>query len=321
MRVRRARDPSRVPQLAIILQKLLIIAIVIFFYDLLVPASILVSLVHACFFVTSLVTRPYFDPKSDALNSAILFASMINPLVIVLSYYGVTNNWDTELVTGFIILINFGLPILALAVGWFFSVRSRRQMIKRQDVIEEKLTQQEVDAIEKTRRELDYELDSLTLKYVLRVFVVMAAAGFLSIAVLLLGQFWQAATAVVIAPTAPALGDIFVDLYAECEIEELVTNNHFARYADWKDFTRHCCCADRQSEASFGIDFEPGQVELWHCDNGLYKERDRSSKDDLNIRDFCAPTFNAGYSFPKYSESARMLVVEGPDGEEYLTGW
>lgn len=140
-----------------------------------------------------------------------------------------------------------------------------------------------------------------------RATVASAFAGFIALGVFIIGQFWQAATSNVVGPTPPDLGARFASLYAECEVEDLVLQNEFADYGSWSEFSQACCCADRQSEASFGEEFTPGEVELWHCANGLYKERVRIG--GLPIRGFCATSF-AGGSEPFYDPASKRVVVE-----------
>lgn len=314
-----ARAAPAASQLVIVLQKLLVIAVVIFLYQYVIAASITISVVHFAYLCYQLAFRPFFDPKSDWLSITVTFASAFNPLVIVLTHYGVMQRWDFSTVQAFILLINFALPGLVLAVGWVFSLRKKRRRAAKEDKIEEEYTESEVHQIEKARRVLDIQLDAATLKYVLRVFVVMAATGFVSVALLMLGQSWQAATTVVVASTSPELGGQLSLLYAECEIEELLVNNEFASYGSWTEFTQYCCCADRQSEYSFGEAFVANATELWTCASGYMKERLRG--DTLDVRGFCSPAFSEGYSLPAYDEAARQLVVRGALGVTVATGW
>lgn len=173
--------------------------------------------------------------------------------------------------------------------------------------------------LEKERRELDLDLDTVTLRYMLRVFVVLAATSFVAVALLMLAQFWQAATTKVVATTPPALGDAFRSAsYAACEIESLIAKNELADYSNWDAFTKHCCCSDRETEFSYGPKFVAGRTELWTCDNGFFKERRRSL---LKARDFCSPTFNQGFDQPSYKESTAQIGVVGPGDEFFPTGW
>mmetsp|Transcript_16009 Transcript_16009/g.41410 ORF Transcript_16009/g.41410 Transcript_16009/m.41410 type:complete len:232 (+) Transcript_16009:2838-3533(+) len=224
---------------------------------------------------------------------------------------------------GLIILINFIMPLAALAVGWVCSVQHRRKLAEKEGRLEEGFTQEQKLKIEKARRELDEELDQITLQYVLLVFAVMAAAAFVAVAILLLGQFWQAATATVVAPTGRELGNQFAGVpgTAECEVEGLIRQNEFVGYKDWKEFTASCCCSDRQNEFSHGEEFEPKTVELWTCANGLLKERARGTKSG-RIREFCSPKFGSNFELPSYASNLRQYVVRNSGtGEIHVTGW
>lgn len=309
----------RYMKLVLVLQKLLIIAMVIFLYNYLVISAIIIAILHFLYLCYQLYYRPYFDPKSDWLSISCTFACALNPLLIVFTDYGILQQWPFVAVQTVILVVNFGLPFVALMLGWLCSARHKKRLNAKADALERDFTEAEVLKIERERHELDRELDNLTLKYVLRVFVVMAAGGFIAIALLLLGQFWQAATTKVVATTAPTLGVQFSNLYAPCQIEELMLKNELCDFEDWQTFTRHCCCADRQNKYSFGDDFVSGITELWTCDNGYDKERDRSGS--LEIRDFCSPVFNPGYSFPRYDKPTLQVVVDGPAGAKIITGW
>jgi hypothetical protein len=166
--------------------------------------------------------------------------------------------------------------------------------------------------------QLDMELDTITLRYVLRVFVVMAFTGFLAVALLVLGQFWQAATAKVVSTTSPILGNQFGNLYAGCQIEELMFKNELSDYTSWEDFTRYCCCSDRENAFAFGPGFQVGRTELWTCANGFSKERYRY--ESTFIRGFCSPTFESGYAQPTYDAGSRQLVVKGGN-KTHVSGW
>lgn len=306
------------------MQKLLIIAIVIFLFDFLFAASIMVCIFHFLVLLFQAWTRPYFDPKSDALAVACSFASAINPLIVVFTFVGVAHRMPQAALGGFIILINFVVPFCALGIGWVCSVRHKKQLQEKSSKIEEGFSEEQKMKIEKARRELDHELDTVTLQYVLLVFAAMAAAAFISIAVLLLGQFWQAATANVVAPTGEGLGNQFAGVpgTAECELEELLKRNEFVGFEGWRDFTTHCCCSDRQNEFSHGEEFEPKQVELWTCSNGLYKERDRSQEHAPTIREFCSPKFNPGFDEPVWLDEKRQFVVKNRNtGDFWISGW
>jgi len=297
----------RYMKLFIILQKLFLILIVIFLTNFLVAAAIAVACLHFIILGITIATRPFFDPKSNALGIAISFASACNPLIIVLTYYGALNVAPTELVSWLIIVVNFVFPLLALCVGCFFSVRRKRVLNSQEEKIDKELSEAERLKQLADRQVLDDDLDEITLTWVLRVFVAMTLTGFISIAFLAFGQFWAAAQTNVVAPTLPNLGENFAELYAECRIEDLVKSNELVQYSDWRNFTANCCCMDRQSKESYGEDFEPNVVELWACNNGFYKERYRAGA--LGIREFCSPVFNKEFSEPVYDASRRQMVV------------
>lgn len=302
----------------IVLQKLLIIAVVIFLYEFLVAAALTVSILHFVYMCYQVYYRPYFDPKSDWLSISVTFASAANPLIIVLTDYGVVNDVPVSAVSAVILLINFGLPVLVLGLGWICSIRHRKALAEKEDNLEKNFTEAEILKIEKERRMLDEELNRVTLKYVLRVFVVMAFTGFLAVALLLLGQFWQAATSEVVAPTSPELGTQLAALYAKCEIEELMFKNELSDYTSWQEFTQNCCCSDRQNRFAYGDEFETGVTELWTCQNGFFKERYRKGFEV--VRDFCSPVFNSGFSVPSYDEKTFQLVVVGQN-DTFPFGW
>mmetsp|Transcript_26 Transcript_26/g.66 ORF Transcript_26/g.66 Transcript_26/m.66 type:complete len:270 (-) Transcript_26:123-932(-) len=268
--------------------------------------------------VYQMYTRPYFDPKSDALAIAVSFASSLNPLIIVLADYSVLSEIPFEVVVAVILFVNFGLPFLALGVGWVYSLRHRKVLVSKQDQLEHDFTEAEVLAIDKQRRKLDMELDRITLRYVLRVFVVMAFTGFISVALLVLGQFWQAATTKVVATTPEFLGGQFKNFYAGCQIEELMFKNELSDYTSWQQFTKNCCCSDRENAFAYGPEFQAGRTELWTCANGFSKERFRVGS--TFIRKFCSPKFESGFAAPVFDSTSLQLVVKGPDAS-YGIGW
>jgi ABC-type multidrug transport system fused ATPase/permease subunit len=363
-----------------VLQKLLVISIVIFVRDNL-AAAYAIMCVHGLYFGFQVLRQPYFDPRSDYLAASVSFASALNPLLIVLAHYGVINYWPEAAMQVVVIVVNFGLPLLALTTGWVCSRSQRKELMRKQDVIEQDFTEVRARAranaqtrsstrpkrararrarrasrrsvrraprraraghartcnhrhapllsalvchspcrqpaqvavlkLEKERRELDLDLNTVTLKYMLRVFVALAATSFIAVALLMLAQFWQAATTKVVATTQPTLGNTFRSAsYATCEIESLIAKNELADYPTWGEFTKHCCCSDRESEYSYGPAFVAERTELWSCDNGYFKERRRSLK---AARDFCSPSFNAGYSLPAYKAASAQIGVVGPD--------
>lgn len=145
---------------------------------------------------------------------------------------------------------------------------------------------------------------------------------FVSGAVILLGVFYETVRTPVVGTTTDESLPINVE---ECVIEQTVESLEFVGYSSWDEFTRHCCCMARPHSGDVPL------TELWACENGLYKERQRRARDADAVspgRYFCATDFlkyengtltKSGQQ-PYYDETRRRFAVEF-DGEVLYDYW
>jgi len=266
--------------------------------------------------------RPFMDPSTNWLATALSFAMALNALVVPMAERGSFAGTPIPAFLAVWCFINFSLPVLAFAGLRILSAQHRAALERDTDAVEAGMDQEEVAQLDKSHRHVDETLKAKTHARVLAVVQAIFAAGFVAIALLVLAQFQQIEESDVVAATPDDFGARLANTYPACEVESLVTKSEFVGYDGWEDFTAHCCCSDRENEQSHGPNFEGRATELWTCRNGFFKERDRAAEgDDRSIRAFCAPVFKAGFSLPKYDREAMHFVVTNADGDKFDTGW
>jgi len=344
-------------KVAIMIQKLVLTVSIFIFNENVVGAAWFICAIHGVSFALYLPwigpLQPYNDDKSNWLACAVALASAFNPLMIIfVANDSIADGAPEYVLAAALVLVNVVLPVLALAGGYSRGVKAKRALKEAGEHIDKVVLKTDDLRRRADAKDTDEKLDEATLGALRVMFRTMAVGGFLSMALLAYFQLENAVASNVVPPTPADLGDQYTGVLAQCRVEALVVSTELVGYGNWRNFTRHCCCRDRQSENSYGVDFMRDAVELWSCDNGYLKERNRTG--GLFIRDFCSPVFNAQYSFPEYNADAAQLVVyrngedpsapdaaahdgsetalapvlaatpagrRGPSGDYYVTGW
>jgi len=261
------------------------------------------------------------------LAIAVGIVSTFNPVMACLAFAGVgAPGW-----MGFAMLvINLVVPMGFLALG--FAMRGAQRGRKAREAErraaaaasndEDADWDPNADGVRLRRRQVERGINDYTLRFLVNFFAVVVVMCFVSGAVILLGVFYETVRTPVIGTTTDDSLPVNVE---ECVIEQTVESLEFMQYGSWANFIKHCCCMARPYNGDLPL------TELWACDNGLYKERQRRARDADEItppRFFCATDFlkyengslASGGQQPYYDAARRRFAVEF-DGEVVYDYW
>lgn len=153
------------------------------------------------------------------------------------------------------------------------------------------------------RLAVDRKMDEATVKTMSRFFLYMGVSSFIALGLCLVGLCYGNEDLVLYEPDSESLS----------QSESL--KFEFLDYGNWRSFTEHCCCSQytEQNEHLDASDW----VELWHCDNGIRKERLRASTsagtvsdkflNGSTLRPFCGRDWAPGYCSPEWDAELGLL--------------
>jgi len=224
---------------------------------------------------------------------AISFANVFNAVigVMALSRMEMSYAWIYP-----IMAVNFGLPIIALIVGW-----QMNKARKRRRAAEGKLVGKPVDSTKmaKQRRLVERNINEYTLRFLVSWTSVVVICSCLAAELIFIGQFEKLVLTDVWAHTEPSQLSPSME---SCAREDEIRRLEFVGYGTWKGFTESCCCMSRASDSNTS-DFTSQFTELWMCrnttlgrDSVSYKERQRRdigslASDGWLVRPFCGTNF------------------------------
>lgn len=301
----------------VLIQKLVLVVVTVLLgHRWPVAALGLQALIHFAMAVMNAVARPYLDPRPDMVAVAIALVSAANPAAaLAVLAGGQLPPWSLVL----LIAGNVCLPALALAVGSLL-VRGERHRTRGGMAAESAAPGSQagratldVDgkAAKLQRQHIDRGINDYTLGLLVMGAVVVLTACVLAAAVVALGAVDRAVTVPVVPTTT---SDLIARDTPACAAEDAVRSLELLEYGTWAAFVAHCCCMARPAPGDVPL------VELWACDNGLFKERQRRAADDAHIhgvRPFCGTAMPE----PVWLPGLRRLAVAEPDGELVVDYW
>lgn len=149
------------------------------------------------------------------------------------------------------------------------------------------------------RSAVDRKMDEATVKTVSRFFLYIGACAFIALGCCIVGLCYGNEDLVLFQSDSESLS----------ESESVMFQ--FLDYSNWNTFTQHCCCSQyiQQGNKTAEHISEGDWVELWLCDNGIRKERQRGGNildenaetrymNGSALRGFCETSWAPGYCDP-----------------------
>eukprot|EP00003_Mantamonas_plastica_P028940 TRINITY_DN676_c2_g1_i18.p2 TRINITY_DN676_c2_g1~~TRINITY_DN676_c2_g1_i18.p2 ORF type:complete len:576 (+),score=111.56 TRINITY_DN676_c2_g1_i18:1008-2735(+) len=308
-------------KLYLMVQRLILVAISVYFNNNPYVATLLMSCIHGLFTGLSMYSRPYISDVLDFVATATNWSLMCNSLFALALTMGINLNNDHALG---LILTNIGLPILGLCFGSLVHIRREKEMENRlvhvinqegypQDESDIKLPEGlsfdtielivRLDAAdefteseqEEIRKAIDRKLNEYVLRDMIKFFLIMGILSFTAFGFSALGIVYGSTNSFLIPDQVQQVNTT----------QQYMQQHEFARYNGWRVFVDQCCC---ESGFSSG---DTLKTELWSCKNGYKKERVRQIKtaagatdDALSARPFCSKFFDDNVCGPFYQKPA-----------------
>jgi len=201
---------------------------------------------HGIMCIVAVTQRPYFNPAADALSAAASFANFVNPLLLVLTWYGALDKLPATGSAAVILVVNFGLPLICLIVGLCIAckkLRKQRMLIRE---LEGSMSDEDYARATRDSKTKDRELERDTTRIISGVFMVMCFTAFTALGLILVSYIFNAAQGDVVQATPLTLGKTYVEIQqrAICQIESELNDVEFLYTGSWAGFTASCCCRD-----------------------------------------------------------------------------
>ncbi|KAH6594703.1 hypothetical protein BASA82_000699 [Batrachochytrium salamandrivorans] len=210
-------------------QKIAVVAI--FVFTVLFPSRLLASVlvIHGSCFLLAVIFRPYDRLVENMLNATCLFLNSLNAtisLLIGLNIYSFPSS-----VLYILASLNLALPVGLMIYLIVVDVKRTRELKK--EIKETKLNNPELDEL---ITEIDIQLNAYTIKILVRFFMTVGLASFLSLALTCFGFIHSIAESTTFSSSVPTASTQNTSALYE-----------FAGYTSWSDFTNNCCCEIKMS--------------------------------------------------------------------------
>ncbi|KAJ1332796.1 hypothetical protein BSLG_008425 [Batrachochytrium salamandrivorans] len=205
----------------------------------------------------------------NMLNATCLFLNSLNAtisLLIGLNIYSFPSS-----VLYILASLNLALPVGLMIYLIVVDVKRTRELKK--EIKETKLNNPELDEL---ITEIDIQLNAYTIKILVRFFMTVGLASFLSLALTCFGFIHSIAESTTFSSSVPTASTQNTSALYE-----------FAGYTSWSDFTNNCCCEIKMS--TFRSSGTLNELWKWKViRNRVYS----SGESGLAIRGYCSTTFN-----------------------------